>query len=69
MVGNRNLYNTTGTHSRDEGRSNTPTCQCVSKAQPLFQCTFKKKATFAKRKQIPSLTFGPTHRLAPAPTP
>ena len=34
-----------------------------------FQMHFQKKATPAKRKQIPSLTLGPTGRLAPAPTP
>ena len=41
-MGRRHLYNTTGTHSREEGRSNTHTCQCVSMAQPLFKCTLKK---------------------------
>ena len=59
--------NTTSTHSWEEGRSNIPNWRFVnvSTAQPLFKCT---KATRAKRKQIPSLTLGPTSSLAPART-
>ena len=59
------LYNTTVTHSRGEGRSNTPTCQCVSTVQPLYF----ENATAAKRKLIPCRTLSPASRLAPAPTP
>ena len=36
---------------------------------PLFKVHCQKKATPAKRKQIPSLTLDPTSKLAPAPTP
>ena len=56
-----------GTHSRGEGRSNTPAYQCVSTAQPLFKIPFQKKATLAKRKKIPSLTLVPTSSLPQHP--
>ena len=46
--------NTTGTHRREEGRSNTPTCQCISTAQPLFKCTFKKNAPLQKGNRYPA---------------
>ena len=48
--------NTTGTHSREEGRSNTPTswCQSVTPINNVYKQ--KEKKTPAKMKGIPSLT-------------
>ena len=49
MVGSGHLFNTTGTHGTEEGRSNTPMCQCMSTAQPFFKCMLKKKRHLQKR--------------------
>ena len=53
MMGSGHLYNSKGTHSTEEGRSTTPTCQCVSTAQPFFKCTFKKKPHLQKGNRYP----------------
>ena len=66
MVGNGHLYNTTGTHSREEGRSNTPTCQCVSTAQPLFKMRCQKKSHTCNKETDTLPHLRPNQQVSPS---
>ena len=65
MVGRGHPHNTTGTHSKEEGRSNTPTCQCKSTAQPLFKCTSKKKSLSCKKETDTLPHLRPNRQVSP----
>ena len=67
MAGSGHLYNTTDTTRRREGVTQLPINACPRRSH--FSNALPKKATPAKRKQIPSLILGPIGRLAPEPTP
>ena len=64
-MGSSHLYNTTSTHSREEGRSNTPTYECMSTAKPLFKCTFQKKIHTCKNETDNLPHFRPSRQVSP----